>query len=56
MTIESNWSDRPEDRSSTRQPPLFGRWRCCCARATWIDVDCWSEVQGQPIKPGTIAA
>ena len=19
-----------------------------------VDVDCWSEVQGQPIKPGTI--
>jgi 2-oxoglutarate ferredoxin oxidoreductase subunit alpha len=54
ITIESNWSDRPDepliDRSNRRYSAL-----AMLLRARYlVDVDCWSEVRGQPIRPGTI--
>ncbi|MBL8416027.1 MAG: 2-oxoacid:acceptor oxidoreductase subunit alpha [Propionivibrio sp.] len=54
MTIETNWSDSPEeeiiDESNRRYSSLATLLRSRCL----IDVDCWSEVRGQPIKPSTI--
>ena len=54
MTIEGNWSDRPEDRIIDENNRRY------CAVATLlrsrylVDVDCWSDVRGQPIQPSTI--
>ncbi|MBK8746269.1 MAG: 2-oxoacid:acceptor oxidoreductase family protein [Propionivibrio sp.] len=54
MTIETNWSDSPDeeiiDESNRRYSSLATLLRSRCL----IDVDCWSEVRGQPIKPSTI--
>ena len=54
MTIEINWSDSPNediiDESNRRYSSLAILLRSRCL----IDVDCWSEVRGQPIKPSTI--
>jgi len=54
MTIEINWSDSPDeaiiDESNRRYSSLAILLRSRCL----IDVDCWSEVRGQPIKPSTI--
>jgi 2-oxoglutarate ferredoxin oxidoreductase subunit alpha len=54
MTIEINWSDNPDediiDESNRRYSSL-----AILLRARYlVDVDCWSEVRGQPIKPSTI--
>ena len=56
MTVESNWSDDPRrpmiDETNRRYSAL-----AMLLRARYlVDVDCWSEVAGQPIKPGTIYA
>jgi len=54
MTIESNWCDRMGDEiideSNRRHSAL-----AMLLRARYlVDVDCWSEVRGQMIKPSTI--
>jgi len=54
LTIEGNWCDSPDetiiDESNRRLSAL-----AMLLRARYlIDIDCWSEVRGQPIKPSTI--
>ena len=54
MTVEGTWSDRPEDtlidEDNRRYAPL-----AMLLRARYlVDVDCWSEARGQPIKPGQV--
>jgi 2-oxoglutarate/2-oxoacid ferredoxin oxidoreductase subunit alpha len=54
MTVESNWSDSldeplidPENRRYAALAQLL--------RARYlVDVDCWTEVRGRPIKPGSV--
>ena len=54
MTVEGNWSDRPDD------PIIDESNRRHCALAMLlrsrylIDVDSWSEMGGQPLKPGRV--
>jgi 2-oxoglutarate ferredoxin oxidoreductase subunit alpha len=55
MTIEAGWSDSLDneviDESNRRYSAL-----AMMLRARYlVDVDCWSEVRGQPIKPGRIS-
>ena len=54
MTIETNWSDSPDEEiineSNRRYSSLATLLRSRCL----IDVDFWSLVRGQPIKPSTI--
>jgi len=54
MTIESNWSDRPEDEIIDESNRRYSAVATLLRARYLIDVDCWSEVKGQPIKPGTI--
>jgi 2-oxoglutarate ferredoxin oxidoreductase subunit alpha len=54
MTIESNWSDRPEDPLINETNRRFSALATLLRARYLVDVDCWSEVRGQPIKPGTI--
>ena len=54
MTVEGTWGDRLEDSlidgDSRRYTPL-----AMLLRSRYlVDVDCWSEVKGQAIKPATI--
>jgi 2-oxoglutarate ferredoxin oxidoreductase subunit alpha len=55
MTVEGTWADRPAedeiiDEENRRYAPLAMMLR---ARAL-VDVDCWTEARGQPIKPGNV--
>ena len=56
MTVEANWSDPPD------HPLIDGENRRWSALATLlrsrylVDVDCWSETRGRPMKPGSIRA
>ena len=54
MTIESNWSDRPEDKVIDENNRRYSSVAILLRSRYLVDVDCWSEVRGQPIKPSTI--
>jgi 2-oxoglutarate/2-oxoacid ferredoxin oxidoreductase subunit alpha len=55
MTVEGTWADRPDedeviDEENRRYAPLAMMLRA----RTLVDVDCWTEARGQPIKPGLV--
>ena len=55
MTVEGTWADRPKedeliDEENRRYAPLAMMLRS----RTLVDVDCWTEARGQPIKPGMV--
>ena len=54
MTIESNWSDQPEDAIIDETNRRYSSMAILLRARYLIDIDCWSEVKGQPIKPSTI--
>jgi 2-oxoglutarate ferredoxin oxidoreductase subunit alpha len=54
MTIESNWSDRPEDEIIDESNRRYSAVAMLLRARYLVDVDCWSEVRGQPIKPSDI--
>ena len=55
MTIEGNWSDRPEDEIIDESNRRYSALAMLLRSRYLVDVDCWSEVKGQPIKPGVVA-
>jgi 2-oxoglutarate ferredoxin oxidoreductase subunit alpha len=54
MTIESNWSDRPDEPIIDENNRRYSALAMMLRSRYLVDVDCWSEVSGQPIQPGTI--
>ena len=54
MTIEANWSDRPEDSIIDGNNRRYAALAMMLRSRYLVDVDCWSEVRGQPIKPSTL--
>ncbi len=55
MTVESNWSDDPNDEIIDAENRRYSALAMMLRARTLIDIDCWSEVRGRPIKPGTVA-
>jgi 2-oxoglutarate ferredoxin oxidoreductase subunit alpha len=54
MTIEGNWCDRPGDELIDEENRRYSALAMMLRARTLVDVDCWSEVRGQPIKPSVI--
>jgi 2-oxoglutarate/2-oxoacid ferredoxin oxidoreductase subunit alpha len=54
ITIEGNWSDDPNDEIIDESNRRYSALAMLLRSRYLIDVDCWSEVRGQPIKPATI--
>jgi 2-oxoglutarate ferredoxin oxidoreductase subunit alpha len=54
MTIEGNWCDDPADTIIDDTNRRYSALAMLLRSRYLVDVDCWSEVKGQPIKPGTI--
>ena len=54
ITIEGNWSDDPNDEIIDETNRRHSALAMLLRSRYLIDVDCWSEVRGQPIKPATI--
>ena len=54
LSIEANWSDRPDDAMIDADNRRYSALAMLLRSRTLIDIDCWSEVKGQPIKPGSI--
>ncbi len=54
MTVEVNYSDEPDDPFVTDENRRRGQL-CMLLRAqTLVDVDCWTRVPGQPLRPAEI--
>jgi 2-oxoglutarate/2-oxoacid ferredoxin oxidoreductase subunit alpha len=56
MTVESNWSDDPGDQLINADNRRYSALATMLRARYLVDVDCWTEVRGRPIKPGVLAA
>jgi 2-oxoglutarate ferredoxin oxidoreductase subunit alpha len=54
MTIEGNWSDKPGDELIDDDNRRYSALAMMLRARFLVDIDCWSEARGQPIKPGDI--
>jgi 2-oxoglutarate/2-oxoacid ferredoxin oxidoreductase subunit alpha len=54
MTIENNWSDRYENELIDEDNRRYTELATLLRARFLVDVDCWSEVMGVPLKPGTV--
>jgi 2-oxoglutarate/2-oxoacid ferredoxin oxidoreductase subunit alpha len=54
MTIEGNWSDDPSDPLIDDTNRRYSALAMLLRARYLVDVDCWTEVRGRPIKPGSI--
>ena len=54
ITIESNWSDDPADAIIDETNRRYAALAMLLRARYLVDVDCWTEVTGQAIKPSTI--
>ena len=54
MTVEGNWCDRADDEIIDENNRRYSALAMLLRARYLVDVDCWSEVKGQPMKPGTL--
>jgi 2-oxoglutarate ferredoxin oxidoreductase subunit alpha len=54
MTIENNWCDRFDNEMIDEHNRRYAGLAWLLRARYLVDVDCWGEVRGQPIKPGAI--
>ncbi len=54
MTIENNWSDTYDDDIIDADNRRYSELAWLLRARYLVDVDCWSEVKGRPIKPGAV--
>jgi 2-oxoglutarate ferredoxin oxidoreductase subunit alpha len=54
MTIEANWSDRTEDELVDEDNRRYSALAMILRSRFLVDIDCWSQARGEPIKPGKI--
>jgi 2-oxoglutarate ferredoxin oxidoreductase subunit alpha len=56
ITVEGNWSDHPDDPLIDETNRRYSALATLLRARYLVDVDCWTEVRGRPIKPGSICA
>ncbi len=54
MTVEGTWSDRVDDELIDADNRRYAPLAMMLRSRYLVDVDCWTEARGQPIKPGTV--
>ena len=54
MTIETNWCDREEEPIIDEHNRRYTALAMLLRSRYLVDIDCWSQVRGAPIKPGAI--
>jgi len=55
LTVENNWCDRPKDEIIDEDNRRYSNLAWLLRARYLVDIDCWGDVSGQPLKPGTIA-
>lgn len=56
MTVEINYSDEPGDPYITDENRRRGQLALLLRAQTLVDVDCWTRVLGEPLRPAAILA
>jgi 2-oxoglutarate ferredoxin oxidoreductase subunit alpha len=56
ITVESNWADRASDPLIDDDSRRYSALAMLLRSRFLVDVQCWTEVQGRPIKPRSIHA
>ncbi len=54
LTVEAAWSDRREDELVDEENRRYSPLATVLRSRSLVDVDCWSEASGQPIKPANV--
>jgi 2-oxoglutarate ferredoxin oxidoreductase subunit alpha len=54
LTVEGNWADDPRDPLIDESNRRYSALAMLLRARFLVDVDCWTEVRGRPIKPGTV--
>jgi 2-oxoglutarate/2-oxoacid ferredoxin oxidoreductase subunit alpha len=54
MTVEINYSDEPGDPYITEENRRLGQLAWLLRAQTLVDIDCWTRVLGEPMRPGSI--
>ena len=54
MTVEINYSDDLSAPHITPENRRLGQLAFLLRAQTLVDVDCWTRVPGQPLRPGRI--
>ena len=54
MTVESSWSDSLDDEIVDADNRRYSNLAWLLRARYLVDIDCWSEVRGRPLKPGTV--
>jgi 2-oxoglutarate ferredoxin oxidoreductase subunit alpha len=54
MTVEINYSDAPDAPYVTPENRRMGQLAWILRAHTLMDIDCWTRVPGQPLRPGRI--
>jgi 2-oxoglutarate ferredoxin oxidoreductase subunit alpha len=53
-TVEINYSDEPGDPYITDENRRRGQLAWVLRATTLVDIDCWTRVPGEPLRPGSI--
>ena len=56
LTVEGNWSDSPDDELVQDDNRRYSSLAILLRSRYLVDVDCWSDTRGEPIKPATICS
>lgn len=54
VTIENNWSDDPRDEIIDETNRRYSALAMLLRARYLVDIDCWSECRGTPLKPKTV--
>jgi 2-oxoglutarate ferredoxin oxidoreductase subunit alpha len=54
MTVELNYSDNPKDSFVTPENRRYSQLAWILRAHTLVDIDCFSNVHGRPLRPGVI--
>ena len=54
MTVEGNWADRQDDELVDADNRRYSALAMMLRSRYLVDVDCWSQSRGQPIKPSAV--
>lgn len=54
MTVEINYSDDPDAPYITPENRRYGQLAMLLRAQTLVDIDCWTRVIGEPLRPGAI--
>ncbi len=56
LVIENNWSDDPNHEIISEDNRRYSALAMLIRARYLVDVDCWTECRGQPLKPGSVVS